>query len=275
MEPGQVKRDPLDFALWKKAKPEEPSWDSPWGLGRPGWHTECSTMSTLLLGDAFDIHGGGQDLIFPHHENELAQALGIGKPFARLWLHNGLLTVDGQKMSKSLGNIVTIGQVLEKHPADVLRLFFLGAHYRSPIDFTWERLEESAHAYDRLITFLSHCEAAGEGPSPNGAVEAEERFYEAMEDDLNTPRALAVLYDKVAHPSRPASEKVRQLGKRLGLFQNEAGAIEPEAGKLIHQRDEARQKKDFQTADLIRWKLMEMGYVVEDTAGKTVVRKRA
>ncbi len=274
VEAGEGKKEPLDFALWKKAKPDEPAWESPWGPGRPGWHIECSTMSTALLGDTFDIHGGGQDLIFPHHENERAQSLGAGKPFARFWLHNGLLTVNGQKMSKSLGNIIRIRDVLEKHSADVLRMFFLSAHYRSPQDFTWERLEESAHAYERLVAFLSHSEAAGKERTPQEVREAEKKFHEAMEDDLNTPRALAALYDWVAHPGQAAGQKVRELGRTLGFFQAGEGAVEPEAQKLVGQRDEARRKKDFQAADTIRRKLIEMGYVVEDTAGKTVVRRR-
>ncbi|MBI3614897.1 MAG: cysteine--tRNA ligase [Candidatus Omnitrophica bacterium] len=291
VKPGEGKKDPLDFALWKKAKTGEPSWDSPWGPGRPGWHIECSTMSTTLLGDAFDIHGGGQDLIFPHHENELVQAEGAGKKFAKVWLHNGLLTVNNQKMSKSVGNIIRIQDALERHPPDVLRLFYLSAHYRSPIDFTWEHLGEIAHAYDRLATFLARADAldAGDG----GAVlsdkvkEADRVFHEAMEDDLNTPRALAALFELVGHANdtrwldnalmrstvRVAKEKIRELGGLLGFFQvpDHVGA---EAEQLVRERDEARRKKDFKKADQIRLRLIEQGYVVEDTSGKTVVRKR-
>ncbi len=202
--PGEGKKEPLDFALWKKAKPEEPSWPSPWGEGRPGWHIECSTMSTDLLGDAFDIHGGGQDLIFPHHENERIQALGAGKKFARYWLHNGLLTVNGQKMSKSVGNIVTIGDALKRHPnPDVLRLFFLSAHYRSPVDFTWERLDEAASAYNRFQSFLTKAllflekSESKEEQETEAMESAEEKFYAAMDDDLNTPEALSALYELV------------------------------------------------------------------------------
>ncbi len=269
VDAGQGKKDPLDFALWKKAKPEEPSWPSPWGEGRPGWHTECTTMSTDLLGEAFDIHGGGQDLVFPHHENELAQAIGAGKPFARTWLHNGLLTVNGQKMSKSLGNFVTIEEALKKHPADVLRMFFLSAHYRSPLDFTWERLDEAAHAYERWTGFIAHSQRAGADGAGTAEIEAE--FREAMEDDLNTPRALACLHRLAGHPG--ASGKLREMGKVLGFFQS-AEKTDPAAEKLIAERDEARRKKDFATSDKIRKQLTEMGYVVEDTTGKTVVRKR-
>lgn len=292
IEPGEAKREPLDFALWKKAKPEEPSWASPWGAGRPGWHIECSTMSTELLGDAFDIHGGGQDLVFPHHENELAQANGAGKEFARAWIHNGLLTVNGQKMSKSLGNVVTIEEALKRHPADVLRLFYLSAHYRSPIDFTWGRFNEAAHAYDRLATFLARADVLGPGPAApvlsKKIEETDRAFHEAMEDDLNTPRALATLFELVGHGNdthwfdnalmqatvRSAREKIRELGGLLGLLQSVV-SIGSQAERLVQERDEARRKKDFKKADKIRQQLIENGYIVEDTEGKTVVRKRA
>ena len=270
VDAGAGKKDPLDFALWKKAKPEEPSWPSPWGEGRPGWHIECTTMSTDLLGDEFDIHGGGQDLVFPHHENELQQALGAGKPFAKMWLHNGLLTVNGQKMSKSLGNFVTIEEALKKHPADVLRMFFLSAHYRSPMDFTWERLDEAASAYERIITFLAHSSVKEEGPSP---IEVRHRFFDAMNDDLNTPKALACLYELVPHPGPVAAHVVRELGGILGFFQS-AEKADPSAEKLAKERDAARAKKDFATSDKIRQQLTGMGYVVEDTVGGTVVRKK-
>ena len=292
IDPGEGKKEPMDFALWKKAKPEEPSWESPWGLGRPGWHIECSTMSTDLLGDTFDIHGGGRDLIFPHHEDERAQSLGAGKKFARYWLHNGLLTVNGQKMSKSVRNIVTIGDALKRHSADVLRMFFLSAHYRSPVDFTWERLDEAAHAYETLATFMSHAEAfsegMGKGDIGNKAVEqAEREFYESMEDDLNTPEALARIYHvvslgnewlskkdkKMAADVGSVRENLVKLGKVLGFFQS-AGTVDPETEKLAKQRDEARLKKDYATSDKIRQQLNDLGYIVEDTSGKTVVRKR-
>lgn len=272
-ETGQGKKDALDFALWKKAKPDEPSWPSPWGEGRPGWHIECSTMSTDILGDTFDIHGGGQDLIFPHHENELTQALGAGKPFARVWLHNGLLTINGQKMAKSLGNFVTVADVLAKVPADVLRLFYLSAHYRSPIDFTWERMEEAKHATERLATFLAHCEAASDGAASGNPSDLERRFFEDLEDDLNTPKALAVLFEAVPHPGRQMGETVRRLGRILGLFQS-GGTVDSGAEKLAKERDAARAKKDFAASDRIRKQLTDMGYAVEDTAGGTVIRKK-
>ena len=305
VDAGQGKKDPLDFALWKKAKPEEPSWPSPWGEGRPGWHVECTAMSAGLLGDAFDIHGGGQDLVFPHHENELAQATGAGKPFARTWLHNGLLTVNGQKMSKSLGNFVTIEEALKRHPAaDVLRLFFLSAHYRSPQDFTWEHLDEAAHAYERWATFLSHADALGPAqPVDLKTAKGQEGFEKAfssysdgfhqeMSDDLNTPQARASLdllvslghiYIKTVpvrgnNPrhscARLIRDRVRELGRIMGFFQLTDSAVSFEADELSKKRDEARKRGDFATADWFRKQLIEMGYVVEDTAGGTVVRRR-
>ena len=277
VDAGAGKKDPLDFALWKKAKPEEPSWPSPWGEGRPGWHIECTTMSTDLLGDEFDIHGGGQDLVFPHHENELAQALGAGKPFAKTWLHNGLLTVNGQKMSKSLGNFVTIEEALKKHPADVLRMFFLSAHYRSPMDFTWERLDEAASAYERWVGFIAHAQAKAESeeqPDPEIArIEAE--FQKTMEDDLNTPRALAWMHE-VTGCSTPkaAARALRQMGRMLGFFPSFLEKIEPEVERLIQERNAARRRKDFVASDRVRKQLLEMGYIIEDTAAGTVLRKR-
>ena len=288
IEPGEGKKDPLDFALWKKAKPDEPSWESPWGAGRPGWHIECSTMSTNIFGDTFDIHGGGQDLIFPHHENERAQALGAGKEFARVWLHNGLLTVNGQKMAKSVGNIVTIGDTLTRHPADVLRMFFLSAHYRSPLDFTWDRLDEAAHRYERLTIALSRASETSTDSDFMEPVtnEYENTFYAAMDDDLNTPAALATLYGfadsihtwlRVAGSQarvNVAGKKLRQLGQVLGLFLKTEEKLDSLVEQLVQQRDEARKEKDFAVSDKIRKQLMEMGYIVEDTSGKTVVRKK-
>ncbi len=273
-ETGDGKKDSLDFALWKKAKPDEPQWPSPWGAGRPGWHIECTTMSTRLLGDQFDIHGGGQDLVFPHHENELAQALGAKKPFARTWMHNGLLTINGQKMSKSLGNFVTLEEVLSKYPADVVRLFFLSVHYHSPVDFTWERMEEAKHSYGRLTAFLAHAEskpAATAAPDLSGP---EKDFYEALEDNFNTPRALACLHDLTRHPSpKEAAGLLRALAKTLGFFQADAG-VDDAIQQLVDQRDQVRAKKDFAASDRIRKELNDLGYLVEDTAGKTVVRKK-
>jgi len=247
-----------------------------------------------LLGSTFDIHGGGQDLIFPHHENELAQALGAGNAFARIWLHNGLLSVAGQKMSKSLGNIVTIQDVLSRHSAEVLRLFFLGAHYRSPIDFTWERLDEAARAYERLFDFLTQVEqrlgSQGQEEESAAIKSARKKFLEAMEDDLNTPVALSALFELVsqAHPwlqerssqdpglhgrwLKRAARVIRELGEVLGLtFPKEE--LPNTVRQLVIDREAARKTKDFERADLLRKQLAEQGYVVEDTAGGTVIRK--
>ncbi|QID32389.1 cysteine--tRNA ligase [Pampinifervens florentissimum] len=208
VEPSEKKRNPLDFALWKSAKAGEPAWDSPWGHGRPGWHTECVAMIFKHLGETIDIHGGGLDLVFPHHENEIAQAEALtGKPFARYWVHNGLVTVGGQKMSKSLGNYITLKEVYSKYHPDILRLLVLFTHYRSPLDFSWEKMEETKRAYERLIDALEGLELLkklptyeerGTHPLFEKVKEAEEEFFRALSDDFNTPQALAVVYGLVS-----------------------------------------------------------------------------
>lgn len=208
VEPSEKKRDPLDFALWKAAKAGEPSWDSPWGKGRPGWHTECVAMIFKHLGETIDIHGGGLDLIFPHHENEIAQAEAItGRPFARYWMHNGLVTVGGQKMSKSLGNYVTLKEIYTKYHPDILRLLVLLTHYRSPLDFSWEKMEETQRAYERLKGAIEDYEilknlkvAPSEGgshPLYDKVKEVEEAIFESLSDDFNTPEALSHVYSLV------------------------------------------------------------------------------
>jgi len=296
IEQGEHKRDPLDFALWKAAKPEEPSWESPWGPGRPGWHIECSVMSTKELGDAFDIHGGGVDLVFPHHENEIAQAQAVGKPFAQAWIHNGLLTVQGEKMSKSLGNYVTVDDALTAYPhPDYLKLCFLKTHYRSPIDYSVERMREAKANWEEFSRFFQHSyQRQGDqtvgGGSP-GAEHALAAFEAAMDDDLNTPRALAVLFDLVneghrlleadhatAHASaRGIGEVLLRCGGVLGLFRQGLSDIDSTARQhvetLIVERDTARKAKDFARADLIREALRKEGYVLADTAGGTLWQK--
>ncbi|RMH07324.1 MAG: cysteine--tRNA ligase [Aquificota bacterium] len=207
VEPSEKKRNPLDFALWKSAKAGEPAWDSPWGPGRPGWHTECVAMIFKHLGETIDIHGGGLDLVFPHHENEIAQAEAItGKPFARYWVHNGLVTVGGQKMSKSLGNYITLKEVYSRYHPDVLRLLVLFTHYRSPLDFSWEKMEETKRAYERLINALDELEVLkklptyedkGTHPLFERMKEEEEGFFSALGDDFNTPQALAHVYNLI------------------------------------------------------------------------------
>jgi len=208
VEPSEKKRNPLDFALWKSAKAGEPAWDSPWGPGRPGWHTECVAMIFKHLGQTIDIHAGGLDLVFPHHENEIAQAEALtGKPFARYWVHNGLVTVGGQKMSKSLGNYITLKEVYSKYHLDILRLLVLFTHYRSPLDFSWEKMEETKRAYERLLNALEDLELLkklpsyeekGTDPLFEKVKETEEAFFQALGEDFNTPQALAVIYNLVS-----------------------------------------------------------------------------
>ncbi|NQT74969.1 MAG: cysteine--tRNA ligase [Candidatus Omnitrophica bacterium] len=287
--PGENKRDPLDFALWKKAKEGEPSWDSPWGRGRPGWHIECSVMSSDILGDEFDIHGGGVDLIFPHHENEIAQSEGAGKKFARYWIHNGLLTINKEKMAKSSGNFVTIEEVLKKYSPDVLKLLFLSAHYSHPVDFSWERMEEAKKAYERIEILKEKLEKI---KLPTGrqakTQEFRQAFEGAMDDDFNTPKALAVLFDMVNRANklidsedemrmfvlRAAMETIEGMSKVFGItFKQKRSPIsEKEIKKKIDLRNKARQKKAFEAADRIRKELDKAGIILEDQKGETTWR---
>jgi len=299
--PGENKKDPLDFALWKSAKEGEPSWDSPWGKGRPGWHIECSVMSSDILGDEFDIHGGGIDLIFPHHENEIAQSEGAGKKFARCWIHNGLLTINKEKMAKSLGNFITIEDILFKYPADVLKILFLQTHYSHPVDFSWEKMSEAKKALDRFCILFEKLDRV-KGKAPNHELRSDtghglrvknvevdsfkSRFEKAMDDDFNTAEALAVLFDLVTYINKNFSESYHaqdvlvELGKTLGLF--ESGKIsdnsiessgKAEIENLINLRIAARKNKDFKEADKIRKELEEKGIILEDTKdGKTTWR---
>jgi len=294
VEPGEHKQDPLDFALWKAAKPEEPSWPSPWGAGRPGWHIECSVMSTKELGDAFDIHGGGVDLVFPHHENEIAQARGAGKSFARTWIHNGLLTVSGEKMSKSLGNYITVEDTLKTyaHP-DYLKLFFLKTHYRSPIDHTPQRMDEAKANWQEFSRFFQHYDQFAAQDLAGGKLlgsvqEGLARFTAAMDDDLNTPRALSVLFDfvnmghavlnsggpeKIA-TARGIRDALLECGTTLGLFlggmSEESPMVARRIQERIAERDAARRAKDFARADQIRQELRAEGVFLTDAANGTV-----
>jgi cysteinyl-tRNA synthetase len=283
VEPGEDKRDPLDFTLWKAAKPGEPSWASPWGPGRPGWHIECSAMAAKYLGEGFDIHTGGLDLVFPHHENEIAQSeAATCRPFARFWVHNGLLSIDGEKMSKSLGNFITLEEVLAGHGANVLRMFYLAAHYRSPVEVSAERLEEAHAAFDRWSAFeratrnLNHADEI----QVDAVDEAEKRFREAMDDDLGTPAAQAALFDLVSagHAHLAAGRHAEaaavrtalvHLGGVLGYSFEEGGEASALVGPLIEQvlqlRQEARERRDFATADAIRERLTALGVTVEDS----------
>ena len=288
VEPGEHKQDPLDFALWKAAKPGEPSWNSPWGKGRPGWHIECSAMSTKYLGDEFDIHGGGVDLVFPHHENEIAQAHAVGKPFARFWVHNGLLTVNGDKMSKSLGNFITVEEALKEcgGEPDVLKMLFLSAHYRSPVDYSARNLQAALGRYRRLVNFCHRVMNADvmTGPldlptAPSATLQ--EEFIKAMDDDLNTPKALAVLDGMVTAGYQMSDPSHRlalmhtlfQLAKRtFGLFEGFMSVrLSREQQQLLRKREEARQRRDFTAADQIRVGFAAQGLAIEDTPEGPVV----
>jgi len=286
VEVAPYKRDPADFVLWKPSPGELPGWDSPWGRGRPGWHIECSAMSGELLGESFDIHGGGLDLIFPHHENEIAQSecAHPGKPFVKYWLHNGFVTVEGEKMAKSAGNFRTIRDVLKEAPGEAARFAMLTAHYRDPLDWTSERLVNAKQTLDRFYLALRGVESvqaeAGEMPH---AVRA------ALEDDLNTPLALAGLHDQLAALNKAETGQDRArlkggllaAGAVLGLLQQKpeawlkgAGGEDTEIESLIAQRNAARKNKDFTGADRIRAELAARGVVLEDKpGGKTEWRR--
>ncbi|MBR3136549.1 MAG: cysteine--tRNA ligase [Clostridia bacterium] len=295
VDPTEEKRDPLDFALWKGQKPGEPAWPSPWGMGRPGWHIECSAMSMAILGQSFDIHGGGQDLIFPHHENEIAQSeAATGKPFAHYWMHNGFINVDNQKMSKSLGNFFTVRDIAKEYDLDVVRLFMLSVQYRNPINFSRDLIQQAATALQRLRTALDRLK---EAPVAEAATEDEQpfldslegyraRFNEAMDDDLNTADALGVLFDLaraantfVSVPrTKAAIESVTktytELMDVLGLMPREKAEEFPaEVLALLEERQAARKNKDYARADQLREQLKELGYAIEDSRQGAKLKK--
>jgi cysteinyl-tRNA synthetase len=288
VEVDQTKRDPLDFVLWKSAKPGEPSWPSRWGAGRPGWHIECSAMSTKLLGPHFDIHGGGQDLQFPHHENEIAQseaASGDNRAFVGYWMHNGFVRLQDQKMSKSTGNVATIRDLLKKHDPEVLRFFIARAHYRSPLNYSDKQLEDARHALSRLYTALKGTPVGAR--SPDWADANARRFREAMDDDFNTPEAVAVLFDLANEANRSrsptAAAQLRALAGVLGMLERDseeflragaAGKIsEAEIAALIARRDAARAAKNYRLSDEIRAEALGKGVVLEDGPEGTAWRR--
>jgi cysteinyl-tRNA synthetase len=281
----QSKEDPLDFVLWKRSKPGEPTWTSPWGEGRPGWHIECSAMSRHLLGQPFDIHGGGMDLEFPHHENEIAQSEGAtGQPFVKYWMHNEFIRVNDEKMSKSLGNFFVLRDVLKHYDAEVVRFFILRAHYRSPVNYTDANLEDAKNALARLYTSLKDTQAAG-STTVNWDEPHAKRFKEAMDDDFGTPEALAVLFElanRINSGEKHLAGQLRALGGVLGLLQRDpesffqarpAGVSEDWIEAKIAERESARKRKDYAAADRIRKELLDKGIVLEDKAGKTTWRR--
>ncbi|SFO81125.1 cysteine--tRNA ligase [Pseudomonas borbori] len=289
IEVDEAKQDPLDFVLWKGVKPDEPSWPSPWGAGRPGWHIECSVMSTCCLGETFDIHGGGPDLVFPHHENEIAQSeAATGKLYANAWMHAGAVRVDGEKMSKSLGNFFTIREVLEKYHPEVVRYLLVSSHYRSPINYSEDSLKEAKGALERFYNALKGLPDA----APAGGEVFAERFGAAMDDDFNSPEACAVLFELAREINRlresdlqaaaGLAARLKELAGVLGVLQLEpeaflqagaAGKVDSaEVEALIAARLQARSEKNWAESDRIRDQLGAMGVVLEDGKGGTTWR---
>jgi cysteinyl-tRNA synthetase len=302
VEVDERKRDPLDFALWKASKEGEPAWPSPWGAGRPGWHIECSAMAMHYLGESFDVHGGGEDLVFPHHENEIAQSeAATGRPFVRYWIHNGFVNLGAEKMSKSLGNILTVKDLVRRHDPEALRLYLLGAHYRNPLDFASERVGEAARALERFRNLLEEADrlAVKGAPVPGadqGLLEevgaARRRFEEVMDDDFNTAQAVAVLFD-LAHLLQISRQKVLHgqvavgpfllgvgelvaLGRVLGLFEGVSRptqlkdpALRAKIEALVKTRGEARARQDWAAADRLREEIARLGVILEDGPGGT------
>ena len=286
------KKDPLDFVLWKAAKPGEPFWESPWGRGRPGWHIECSTMSEQYLGEHFDIHGGGQDLQFPHHENEIAQSVGAhDHPFVNYWMHNGFVRVDSEKMSKSLGNFFTVREVLKNYQPEVVRFFILRAHYRSPLNYSDQHLKDAKLALDRLYIALKDI-TVPEKAEIDWSDKNAKIFKEAMNDDFNTPEALAVLFELANQVNKTRSVEqaslLKMLGALLGLLQQNPqsylqsiasaevteGFSAERIEQMIQQRLAARKAKQFSEADAIRQTLLEAGIVLEDGPQGTTWRRQ-
>lgn len=285
----EAKEDPRDFALWKSQKPGEPAWDSPWGAGRPGWHIECSAMSMRYLKDGLDIHGGGQDLIFPHHENEIAQSESASqqRPFARYWLHNGLLSIDEDKMSKSIGNVISVGEALNMFSPAALRLFFLSSHYRNPLVYSEQNIAAQERALERIRNAASAEERSADG-EPLDAAPYKSAFIAAMDDDLNTPRALAAIFDLARQINRAredgksvsaAQRTLRDLAGVLGIDveappDDASGDIVPFVDLLVQTRADLRAARQYALADKIRDNLAALGVTLEDGGGGTEWRIR-
>lgn len=283
------KRHPMDFALWKAQKPGEPAWESPWGMGRPGWHIECSAMSTKYLGETFDIHCGGKDLVFPHHENEIAQSEGAtGKPFVHYWMHNGFINVDNQKMSKSLGNFFTVRDISKEYDLEAVRMFMLSAHYRSPINFSRDLIEQAKSSLDRLYTARDHYEFMLEHAEKEEADEADQAveariegakkaFENAMDDDLNTADALGAIFEMVRECNSSLGENSARRTIRLaldtlntltgvcGILRRKNEGEDEQVQDLLRQRQEARSRKDWAESDRLRGEIEALGYTVKDT----------
>ena len=291
------KEAPADFALWKAQKPGEPAWDSPWGKGRPGWHIECSAMSMKYLGETFDIHCGGKDLLFPHHENEIAQSEGAtGKPYVHYWMHNGFINVDNQKMSKSLNNFFTVRDISKEYDLEAVRLFMLSAHYRSPINFSRDQIEAANASLNRLYTARDHLRFQIENAEEKAPTPEEEAFIErlkgyeqqfdaAMDDDLNTADALGAIFEMVRDANgfvQPgvskqtavrAMESLKAVCGVLGLLTKEEDGLPEEVAKMVQERAEARKNKDWKRSDELRDAIRNAGYILEDTKQGQKVRK--
>jgi len=285
---GEEKRNPMDFALWKSQKPGEPAWESPWGMGRPGWHIECSAMAMKYLGETIDIHSGGQDLVFPHHENEVAQSeAATGKPFARYWMHNGFININNEKMSKSLNNFFTVRDISETYDLEVVRLFMVSSHYRSPINFSKELLDSTKSSLERLYIAKSNLvhllsvakgsESALEETLKESFLTHKDRFIEAMEDDLNTADAVSAIFDLVRDINSNINEEsskglvkfaldlYMELAGVLGILNKKEESLDDEIEKLIEQRQQARKDKNWALSDKIRDDLKAKGIILEDT----------
>ncbi len=293
-----IKRNPGDFALWKAQKPGEPAWNSPWGMGRPGWHVECSAMSMAYLGESFDIHAGGKDLLFPHHENEIAQSEGAtGKPYVRYWMHNGFLNIDNEKMSKSAGNFFTVRDILKDFDPEDVRMFMLSAHYRSPLNFSREMIEQAHASLSRLYTARDHVAFLAQSAKDAPAAEDEqafmarvsaalEKFDAAMDDDLNTADALGALFEIVRDANttlngdsslaaiRAAQSALQTIADVLGLLMRKQSGLPEDVQALADARVAARKAKDWKQSDELRDKLLALGYIVEDTAQGQKVRAK-